>query len=473
MMPISQNPVPSVVGPIARRFWIVLFLMLIMAQFLPVFSAYGTSLLVLVWILASGLWRRCGLTTVDVNFGFQRIISPVHAGVLFYAAMMLIAAVLAAWSSPWSGGWGRSVDELRHLLLKSGLVWFVLASAFTLSWFTGWRPRKIVVLWLVVALINLAYMFLQRWTGVDWAKGLDATLGPHRFAYGVYRVSGFMGHPLSLSYNLVMMVVTSIGFLMMQNGWIARVPSWQRAALAGVLMLSLVITGSRWPLFAAMLAIFLSWGSSLWRWRVQLAVVAACLLGILWIEGSILSRVLEIFASQQSLAQRFDRIVFWQAHWQMFLDHPLAGIGLAAGEEAKVHYYNLVGGSDKLYQAHNIFLQTLADSGLVGLTGLVGFLVGLSLAAKRALKDFGSPVVLAILVATVLSGLFQNNLRDSEFMFALWMAILIAAMSSVPEDSTDNARNRAGSHTGLNERKSIENFKPGAGATDPEQDVSG
>jgi hypothetical protein len=460
-------------GPFAMKVWAVLFVMLILAQFLPIFSGYGTTLFVLFWIFASGLWRRARVVTLDSDFAFQRIVSPIHAGVIFHALAMIVAGVISVWTSPWSGGFGASINELGHLLLKSGVVWFVLASGFTLAWISGWRPRRLVTIWLAVASINLIYMLLQRWTGVDWAKGLDATLGTHRFAYGVYRVSGFMGHPLSLSYNLVMMQVVAIGLLLASSGWISKTARWQGVALVGILTLSLVVTGSRWPLLAAMLAIFFTWGRSLWRWRLQLTVAACCFALILWIEGSIVARVLELLGPQQSLAQRFDRIVFWKAHWQMFLDHPLAGVGLAAGHEAKVHYYNLVGGSDKLYQAHNTFLQTLADSGLIGLIGLSGFFVGLSLAAKRALRDFGSPMVLAILIATVLSGLFQNNLRDSEFMFALWMGVLIAAMSALPEAPNADFKDKAGPRTGLNERKSIENFKPRAGATDPEQDVSG
>ena len=460
-------------GPVAMKIWSVLFVMLIMAQFLPVFSGYGTTLFILFWIFASGLWRRTRVTTLDVDHAFQRIVVPIHAGVVFHAAAMVLAGLIAVWTSPWSGGFQAALDELRHWSLKSGVVWFVLATAFTLAWMVGWRPRRLVAIWLTVATINLAYMLLQRWTGVDWAKGIDATLGPHRFAYGVYRVSGFMGHPLSLSYNLVMMLVVSTGLLFATSGCISKTPRWQKAGLVGILTLSLVVTGSRWPLLVALLAIFLTWARVLWRWRLQLFVAACCFAGILWLEGSIIGRILELFGPQQNFAQRFDRIVFWKAHWQMFLDYPIAGIGMAAGQEAKLHYYNLVGGSDKLYQAHNTFLQTLADSGLIGLTGLTGFFVGLSLAARRALKDFGSPMVLAILIATILSGLFQNNLRDSEFMFALWMAVLIAAMSVLPEAHNADFKDMAGPRTGLNERKSFENFKPRTGAADPEQDVSG
>jgi uncharacterized membrane protein YhaH (DUF805 family) len=63
----------------------------------------------------------------------------------------------------------------------------------------------------------------------------------------------------------------------------------------------------------------------------------------------------------------------------------------------------------------------LADSGVVGATGLVAFLVGLGLSARRARNVLGRNSGLEWMLAlTVIVGMVQNNLRDSEYLMALW-----------------------------------------------------
>jgi len=429
----ERDTTPSSAGAeSARRSFRILSFYPLGAMVLPIFSGYGSSLVLMVWLSFHRLWpvvlgRKPANGEVSDPAVLARVqrmrhaMRPIHWGVLAYVVAMVAAAILSASTSDWAGSSREVTRELKHFILKSGILWFALSGAILGAIASGWRVRDSAKIWLGLLTINFIYMVVQRYTGINWSAGFGEVLGPHRFAYGVYRVSGFMGHPLSLSYNLVLITVIVAGFCL--RGGVQKSVEGIRVwvALLCVALASLFVTGSRWPLVAAIIAVAAPELTRIWKWRWHVAGLTVGFGVLLYFEGSILGRMSEIMAPGQTFAQRFDRIVFWQAHWRMFLDHPLFGVGIAAPEAAKVHYYNLVGGSDKLYQAHNIFLQTLADSGIVGFAGLAALVLGFLVATLRSFGASGARGMLMLLAAILLCGLLQNNLRDSEFLFALWL----------------------------------------------------
>lgn len=68
------------------------------------------------------------------------------------------------------------------------------------------------------------------------------------------------------------------------------------------------------------------------------------------------------------------RFHFWAIATQIFLDHPVLGAGLDAFGVAFTKYDTWTG-IFRVEQAHNDYLQTLADSGLVGIACVVAFIV--------------------------------------------------------------------------------------------------
>src|SRR5581483_8777938 len=67
-------------------------------------------------------------------------------------------------------------------------------------------------------------------------------------------------------------------------------------------------------------------------------------------------------------------LVHWQAGWYMFLDHPILGVG-AGNYAAAYPDYFLPGWPDPLGHAHNYYLNTAAEMGVIGLAALL-FLLG-------------------------------------------------------------------------------------------------
>jgi O-antigen ligase len=397
---------------------------------LPIFGGYFVALQMLVWLVVLGPWRRGAVAVVaadDPAFdrAYADIVRPIHIGVVVALGAQLLAALMAWGASPYAKSLGKTLGDFTHTAVKQGLLWFVLAAALKAARDRRWPPHRAIPwlsLWLAVLLV---YCIAQRYTGIDWTHGIHAVLGPNRYAYGVYRVSGFMGHPLTLGYNLVLLILGLTGLLWRHGGDLS--PFDRRAAWAGAaLSLAILgISGSRFPLAVLALAWLVVERRRVlryWPWIAGAAVLAA--VG-LWLEGSIVGRMGELFDPAVPIEQRFPRAVFWQVHWRMFLDHPIAGVGHAGLSDAYKHYYEGIKLFEDVYIAHNIFLQTLAETGLVGFVGLLALLGGLGLAARRVGRGAG----LAYLVAgVVISGLMQNNLRDSEFLYALWFLTALLAV---------------------------------------------
>lgn len=106
---------------------------------------------------------------------------------------------------------------------------------------------------------------------------------------------------------------------------------------------------------AALVAIFATdEGSQTWRSHVEA-----------------LSQYFYRGASEDELATLSGRTQLWTAGWKMFNDAPLFGHGYGAGVRFIGHEYGLPPGT----HMHNTFMQVLADTGLVGLIALLGFIV--------------------------------------------------------------------------------------------------
>lgn len=89
--------------------------------------------------------------------------------------------------------------------------------------------------------------------------------------------------------------------------------------------------------------------------------------------------LLGIVASQPVLTEKFitgvtmksqsisERFLMWRSAWNMFADHPVLGVGPAAFGKLYVSQYFLPEASQQEHtHPHNIFVQTLAETGIVG-----------------------------------------------------------------------------------------------------------
>lgn len=287
---------------------------------------------------------------------------------------------------------------------------------------------------LVLAGVTLGYLVLQRYTGVDWVGGLSKCIPESRFAYGVYRPNGWMGHPLSLGFNL--MLVTVVAWMRGFHATSRHDPEkrfWR--ILFTVAAISLLLNQSRWPIAVALGLIAVTSLGKLKK-SPKTVILIFCL-GVAGVFGdpALRGRLSEVVTNPQQLLGKGERAGFWNVHAKMFRDHLLLGVGYHRRKSASLDYYNRAGytNNEKKYAAHNIYLQILADSGLVGFLGFLSLMAGLALTAWRQLQG-GKPALLTLLAAAMLGGLMQNNFRDSEFLYCFWMLVAVClAQARIPE----------------------------------------
>lgn len=72
--------------------------------------------------------------------------------------------------------------------------------------------------------------------------------------------------------------------------------------------------------------------------------------------------------------ERFSRRDIWGATWRMVMDHPVMGVGLGAYQVAYTRY-DPSSGTQRVEQAHNDYLQILADAGILGGAIAIAFIV--------------------------------------------------------------------------------------------------
>ena len=273
------------------------------------------------------------------------------------------------------------------------------------------------------AVINLSYCLFQRSLGWDWLQGFAGRLPDNRYSGGVYRVSGFMGHPLTLAYCQVLAVIAAMNF--------GRISSWRWEKIAwhigGLSCFAVIlISGSRGPQLVMAIALIMSISAATYlnRWRQLLAILA--MMSLVSIKFGFFARFSEIFQSGFGGDQR---VLHWTVFWNLFKDHVLFGVGPGGQQAAISAYYSAQGANANMRLAHNAFLQYAAEFGVLGLMGLLVWIAALVRFAYR-LKIFNR-AVWAMIAVMFLGALTQNNLQDSEFVLAFTVWILMVTTTEV------------------------------------------
>ncbi len=139
-----------------------------------------------------------------------------------------------------------------------------------------------------------------------------------------------------------------------------------------------------------------------------------------------------------------ERLAHWQAAFGMATDHPWIGVGFGAYELAYPRY-ELMNWPNALGHAHNFYINLLAETGIIGLTGYLVACVLIVIMTLRVLKNetaFRRGVALGILgvwghlaVHSLFDKLYVNNLP-------LHIGVMLGLIGSMMLTEKANPRKR-------------------------------
>ncbi len=288
-----------------------------------------------------------------------------------------------------------------------------------------------------------------------------AGLGPPSFAVGPFmRASGNFDQPNALAGYLGMLLPLGVAFSfhVSRDRWASqeRTVVVLATALIGLGVLATLSRGSWLGSILGLGLMGLLWGPASRRALVGASGVAALIL-MLTVAGvlpaSLSDRVGTVFENfgvfdvkrvelTQTNFALVQRMALWQAGWDMALDNPIVGIGPGNYEAVYPRYFVDANWTEPLPHAHNYYLNTFAELGIIGLAVFLGFCTAVFGRIGQGLREPNDPrgvrrvLLLGALAAMVTFSV--HNVFDNMFVhgigvqFALILGLVEAGFVARP-----------------------------------------
>jgi O-antigen ligase len=258
---------------------------------------------------------------------------------------------------------------------------------------------------------------------------------PDALAEGTSRLSG-----AGLDANYLASLLVSGVVLTTAVAMVRTLPAIARICAAGatvVVLVALIDTVSRGGMVglgAAMIAAFVFAGRG--RRLAMFIVIASFALLVVGYYATVASP-----AARQRITSYQDRgsgrVDIWTVGWRMVEAHPITGVGTGNFPNTATDYLFRPGALfsryivDQPHAAHNLYLQVLAELGVVGLAlflGIVGFLLSCAGRAAQEFREQGDAameiVSRALIVAT--AGILATEFFISDlFSKPLWIQLAL------------------------------------------------
>ena len=406
-----------------------------------------TSLIAVFW--AIDVWK-----TGELRFSASRLQLPIVA-LLIVGCVQLLPIGGSAFSpdllnAPASTALSLDPYATRLFLVRLAVYLLFFAAALTYINSTE-RLKKISAAVVIFGAAMAFFAILQRLANPDGIYGLRQT--PQAIPFGPFVNQHH--------FAALMELLSGVALGMLFCGHLKKDRKIMLAMAAVVMGIAVIFTGSRGGLIAYTAVVALAVGSkalggdrrsrnggssSGQRKLAAFFAVVAVLLTVLGTAvflggGEGLLRGLGPGGAETDITS--GRSHFWSIALHIFRDHPLIGVGLDAFGAAFPRYDSW-NGFYRVEQAHNDYLQILADAGVLGFTCVVGFVVLLfregTAAIRNAADGFGRGAAVGALAGCsgiVVHSFFDFPLRTpaNAFFFLLVAALMTAAV--VPAKKKD------------------------------------
>lgn len=414
--------------------------------------AYGTvhqptiSLFYFVVAAMLILWALDSFLSGSVRYSRSLLQAPLYA-VAIYAFVQIIAfgstTDAAGLAVP------RTISLEPFATQMTGLHLFSLSVILSLSLIYVDSAKRLQKMVYMVAIFGFAYAFYAI---------LQALLSPTRI-YGIYeRPTPFGSFVNRHNYAAFMEMAMAIPLGLIFAGAVKRDKILLYITAVSLMGISLLLSGSRGGLVAILAEVFLLLLLTI-RTRgvkkIALRVVLSVLLIGVVIGGAVvvggetgISRFAETLNSKDVTT---DRTHIWSVTLKVISANLPFGAGLGAFGQAYTPYDDF-NGLERVEQAHNDYLQVLADAGLVG--ALIGgvFLVLLFLSARKSIASdniFRRGVAIGAIsgiFAILVHSLFDFVIHTTaiSILFILLIALLVAAGREYADDiqEVDSSKHR-------------------------------
>ncbi len=432
-----MNPYPCRVPTIPPRWTRVAFLTLV--ALLPLHTVFfRAEIAIKPWLLLLVVVAGLDLLSQEPRWSKRALIG----GLIF------LLAVLASWPGP---GAGTTFWRL-FLALAAGVLLLLVVGRHgspldDLLKVVFWSGAGVAATAFVLALITNGALGQSVMEVVNDLPLVDRVNKPAYLGSGFVALTNWHQDP---GYSALWTNVwLALGIVAWSRGAV-KAPVWVPPLVFGGLGLASLLTFSRtgWGglVIAVVAAIYVSWRggahsfrrgliATIWGVVAGLALlgiqvladppgvggdVATSLefrLGYLFALGQI--DVGEVGVTDPTLIVDDNRIDVWTEYWGRFAGEPWRGIGLGTG-------WGEVG----LQEPHNLGVQLLAETGIVGLLGFLFLMLGLGRVVD--------PLPAAILLIVLLAGVAQTVLFEPVLWFALglWLAGSGPYSGSVARDAS-------------------------------------
>jgi putative inorganic carbon (hco3(-)) transporter len=352
--------------------------------------------------------------------GVRSVLSgrKLEAPPVFVGALVFVGAALA--SVPFAAAEGAAAAKF---VLLAGSVFIYLLIAVFLD---DWRSLKpIFAALLLVGLLVSAHALWQYFTGDLSRVGFISSTGAVE-----YRIASFFPHPNQLAGFVVLFVPLSVGLYSVFESRLAKAGCVLLPVLA---IPAAILTYSRGVL-VALVALVLVLARSKRAWP---AIAAAAVLVVLLSPSAWQDRVAD--AGRLDRPEIATRLDFWDAALSMFQAHPVLGVGLNSFDVAYIDLdttgRSFLPGSGLAppESAHNLYLNTLAEQGLVGIAALLLLVLAagrMVLALRRSadprIRNFGLGL-LGAGIALLVSNLFDVTFVDPKTSMLAWTLLGVGA----------------------------------------------
>lgn len=336
-----------------------------------------------------------------------------------YGAFALYVVVMAV-ASVFSMNPSLSFTKLAGVVY---LALLALATASVITTLT--RLRRAFVTWIIGAATSILIACLA--IVLFYIAPQSEILDPFLYHYGAVpaghfpRINSTFITP-SMFCNYLTVTLTIV-LAAASREWIGRKTT---AVLVAGIFVAAVFTFS-----IALGGMFLALG--LWVWsmnsfgflnRVASTILIAVALGFVAIAPISLSSL------STAAVEPSSRLLVWKDAFATFAASPLTGKGPGTGA-ASVAFQNTDGTWSMLTDAHNMFLNVAAESGLLGLIGLLAVILFM---LKTALSNRSESPRPALAIAFIAAFLFDGLTGSYEDARYLWVLIgLIVASPEVEE----------------------------------------